>query len=197
MDAPYVIINRRQSLLHSLKKSAQIESSRWHSGSQCCMLISWLQPFVIFSRRENPTVLALVLLTMVIRRCCTKRKALSLYYLNPVVPCHGVEKSSTSWNQIVNMERSLDRKSDPDSNTGDHNVPKSQSSSSGVNESDSVSSSEDQKIDRRKDKSTGGVDVPSFNDVLNLLKFSYILQVSTKYLFYYLIHIWAPHSGLS
>ena len=86
------------------------------------------------------------------------------------------------------MERSLDRKSDPDSNTGDHNVPKSQSSSSGVNESDSVSSSEDQKIDRRKDKSTGGVDVPSFNDVLNLLKFSYILQVSTKYLFYYLIH---------
>ena len=79
------------------------------------------------------------------------------------------------------MERSLDRKSDPDSNVGDHNVPKSQSSSSGVNESDSVSSSEDQKIDRRKDKSTsGGVDVPSFNDVLNLLKFSYILQVSTS-----------------
>ena len=55
-------------------------------------------------------------------------------------------------------------------------VPKSHSSSSGVNDiSDSVSSTnskEDLSSRNKKDS-----DVPTFGDVLDLLKFSYILQV--------------------
>ena len=62
-----------------------------------------------------------------------------------------------------------------------YQVPKSHSSSSGVNEiSDSVSSTNSKEdLNSKHEKLTGAADdIPTFNDVLDLLKFSYILQVS-------------------
>ena len=65
---------------------------------------------------------------------------------------------------------------DLDTGSGCSNVPKSHSSSSGVNDisGDSVSST-NSKEDLSGIKSKK--DDPTFNDVLDLLKFSYILQV--------------------
>ena len=68
-------------------------------------------------------------------------------------------------------------------------VPKSSSSSSGVNEisisASSNSSLEDQHFARLKElaeKEKSG-EIPGFKDVVDLLKFSYILQVKIKLVF--------------
>ena len=62
-------------------------------------------------------------------------------------------------------------------------VPKSESSSSGVNEiSDSSNNSFDEYNNRMKEvaeRERSG-DIPAFKDVMDLMKFGYILQVSRK-----------------
>ena len=63
----------------------------------------------------------------------------------------------------------------------DSKVPKSASSSSGVNEtSDSSNNSADEyqkRMEEVAEKEKTG-EIPSFRDIMDLLKFSYILQVS-------------------
>ena len=75
-------------------------------------------------------------------------------------------------NPMLSTSKNLDL----DTGSGCSNVPKSHSSSSGVNDisGDSVSST-NSKEDLSGIKSKK--DDPTFNDVLDLLKFSYILQV--------------------
>lgn len=66
--------------------------------------------------------------------------------------------------------------------TVDQNVPKSDSSSSGVNEiSDSSNNSADEyqrRLEEVAEKEKSG-QIPTFKDIMDLLKFAYILQVIT------------------
>ena len=82
-------------------------------------------------------------------------------------------------NPMLSTSKNLDL----DTGSGCSNVPKSHSSSSGVNDisGDSVSST-NSKEDLSGIKSKK--DDPTFNDVLDLLKFSYILQV---YMYFFCI----------
>ena len=79
----------------------------------------------------------------------------------------------------------------------DQNVPKSASSSSGVNEiSDSSNDSAEQyqkRMEEVAEKEKSG-DIPSFKDMMDLLKFAYILQVRNYFAYIMQFCTISPHT---